>query len=96
MTKSDDDLEFRRRRAVWRAAHRGMRELDLVLGSSARAHVGAMNGEVVSHFDSTLAAADAALFDWVMGMAPVPAEYHGPVLDALRLSRFTPESYHGG
>ena len=96
MTKPDDDLEFRRRRAVWRAAHRGMRELDLVLGSYARAHVGAMNGEGLSHFESILAAADADLFDWVMGMAPVPAEYQGPVLDALRRSRFTPESYHGG
>jgi antitoxin CptB len=96
MTKPDDDLDFRRRRAVWRAAHRGMRELDLVLGSYARAHVAGMDGDAISHFEAILAAADADLFDWVMGMAPVPAEYQGPVLDALRRSRFTPESYHGG
>ena len=96
MTKPDDDLELRRRRALWRAGHRGMQELDLVLGSYARAHVAGMDGDAMAHFESILAAADTDLFDWVMGIAPVPAQYHGPVLEALRRSRFKPESYHGG
>ena len=96
MTKPDDDLEFRRRRALWRAGHRGMRELDLVLGAYARAHVAGMDGDAMAHFESILAAADTDLFDWVMGTAPVPAQYQGPVIDALRRSRFRPESYHGG
>jgi antitoxin CptB len=96
MTKPDDDLDLRRRRAVWRAGHRGMRELDLVLGAYARAHVPGMGDDALAHFESILAAADTDLFDWVMGTAPVPVQYQGPVIDALRQSRFKPESYHGG
>jgi antitoxin CptB len=55
-----------------------------------------MDGDTLAHFESILAAADPDLFDWVMGTAPVPAQYQGPVIDALRRSRFKPESYHGG
>jgi antitoxin CptB len=95
MTRPDDDIDFRRRRALWRAGHRGMRELDLVLGAYARAHVAGMDGDALAQFESILAAADTDLFDWVMGIAPVPAQYQGPVIDALRRSRFGPESYHG-
>ena len=96
MTKPDDDLEFRRRRALWRAGHRGMKELDLVLGAYARAHLAGMDDDALAHFESILAAADPDLFDWVMGTAPVPAQYQGPVIDALRGSRLRPESYHDG
>jgi antitoxin CptB len=96
MTKPHDDLEFRRRRALWRAGHRGMKELDLVLGAYARAHLAGMDGDTLAHFESILAAADPDLFGWLMGTAPVPAQYQGPVIDALRQSRFKPQSYHGG
>ena len=93
MTKPDDDLEFRRRRALWRAGHRGMRELDLVLGAYARAHLASMDGDAIAHFEAILAEPDPDLFDWVMGIAPVPAQHQGPLIDALRQSRFGPESY---
>ena len=96
MTKPEDDLEFRRRRALWRAGHRGMKELDLVLGAYARDHLTGMDDDALAHFESILAAADPDLFDWVIGTAPVPEQYQGPVIDGLRQSRFKPESYHGG
>ena len=96
MTQPDSDLEFRRRRALWRASHRGMRELDLVLGAYARTHVVSMDGDAIAQFESILAAADTDLFDWIMGIAPVPAQYQGPVIDALRASRLRPESCHDG
>jgi antitoxin CptB len=96
MTKPDADLDLRRRRAVWRAGHRGMKELDLVLGAFARTHVSGMDGDALAHFESLLAEADPDLFDWVMGKAPVPARHDGPVIDALKQARFSTESYHGG
>ncbi len=96
MNKPHDDLDYRRRRALWRAGDRGMKELDLVLGTYAREHLTRMDGDAIAHFEAILAAPDTDLFDWVMGIAPVPAQYQGPVIDALRRSRFGPESYHGG
>ena len=93
MTTPDDDLELRRRRALWRAGHRGMRELDLVLGAYARAHLAGMDGNAIAHFEAILAEPDPDLFDWVMGIAPVPARHQGRHIDALRRSRFGPESH---
>lgn len=90
-----DDLDMRRRRALWRAGHRGMRELDLVLGAYARQHVGAMESAALTHFESILDVPDPELFDWIMGKAPVPAQYQGPIIDAIRQLRFCPESYQG-
>ncbi len=34
-----EDIEVRRRRAVWRAGHRGTKELDLLVGRFAAAHL---------------------------------------------------------
>jgi antitoxin CptB len=38
----DDDLAMRRRRALYRATHRGSKELDVLLGRFAERHVAAM------------------------------------------------------
>ncbi len=90
-----DDLETRRRRLIWRAGHRGMRELDLVLGSYAREHVAAMDEAALVQFESILAVADTELFDWIMGRSGVPAQYRGPLIDAIMQFRFRPESFDG-
>ncbi len=70
-----------------------MRELDLVLGAFARAHLASMDGDAMAHFEAILAEADPDLFDWVMGIAPVPAQYQSSV-GALRQLSFGPESHH--
>ena len=39
-----DDIEIRRRRAAYRACHRGTKEMDVVLGRFAQARLAAMAG----------------------------------------------------
>ena len=94
-TTEDIDLDLRRRRIIWRAGHRGMRELDLVLGAYARDHVAQMDAAALAQFESILEVSDTDLFDWIMGKAGVPAQYQGPLVETLRDYRFMPDDYHG-
>ncbi|MEM7193138.1 MAG: succinate dehydrogenase assembly factor 2 [Pseudomonadota bacterium] len=42
------DLGMRRRRAVWRASHRGTKEMDYLLGHFTEKTIDSMNGEEIS------------------------------------------------
>ena len=59
-----DDLEMRRRRAAYRASHRGTKEMDIILGRYAEAHLGAMAGEELGAFERFLALPDPLLTHW--------------------------------
>lgn len=59
-----EDLEMRRRRAVYRACHRGTKEMDFILGRYAEAHLGAMTPEELTVFERFLAMPDPVLTDW--------------------------------
>lgn len=76
-------LDARRRRARFRAGHRGMKEMDIVLGGYADAHAGAMDAETLDAFELLLEVNDRDLFKWFMGEAPVPAEQDTPLFRAI-------------
>ena len=57
----DDELINRRRRAWFRAHHRGTREMDLLLGRYAAARLDAMDEEELSEFEQLLIEPDPAL-----------------------------------
>jgi antitoxin CptB len=68
------DIDARRRRAKFRAWHRGMKEMDLLLGPYADAHAGAMTAADLDAFEALLEILDRDLFKWFTGEGPVPAD----------------------
>lgn len=80
---SDIDLDARRRRAVFRAWHRGMKEMDLLLGRYAETHAAAMDAEELEEFEEMLQVLDRDLFKWFTGEAPVPAEQDTPLFRSI-------------
>jgi antitoxin CptB len=64
-----DDLDIRRRRAAWRAAHRGTKELDLTVGTYARAELPAMGEADIERFERFLAVGDPELQAWILAPA---------------------------
>ena len=48
---SGNDLDMRRRRAVWRATHRGSREMDFLLGRFAEQEVDDMTAADIAVFE---------------------------------------------
>jgi len=59
-----DDLEMRRRRAAYRACHRGTKEMDIVLGRYAEARLATMSEEELGTFERLLALPDPLLTFW--------------------------------
>jgi antitoxin CptB len=68
-----EDLPMRRRRLRYRAWHRGTKEMDLVLGPFADAHLEAYGPPELDRLEALMDEEDIDLLKWVMGQEPVPA-----------------------
>ena len=51
-TRTSADLDPRRRRTLFRAWHRGMREMDLIMGRFADAEIGTLSDEELTTFEA--------------------------------------------
>ena len=83
-------LDIRRKRLLFRSWHRGTKETDLLLGSFAEAHLAGLSEAQLDRYEALLENNDAALFDWVTGRAPPPAEHDSDVLRLLIGFRYRP------
>jgi len=70
-----------------RAWRRGLRELDLVFGPYADAHVAMMGPDDLAEFERLMEAPDALMLAWVMGFEPAPPEFDTPMLAKIRAYR---------
>ncbi len=77
------DIEIRRKKALFRAQRRGFRELDLIFGAFADAHLMTLEGPELDRFEALLSVPDPQMFDWVMGHAAVPSAYDHEVFARL-------------
>ncbi|HZP20500.1 MAG TPA: succinate dehydrogenase assembly factor 2 [Bauldia sp.] len=80
MEPTEHSLEVRRKRIRFRAWHRGMREVDLLLGRYADACIEGMDEAGVAGFEALLNVPDPDLLGWITGECAVPPESDGPVL----------------
>lgn len=83
-TLTSDQLDARRRRILFRAWRRGTREMDLMIGRYADAHLVSMSPEALDRFEELIDAADTDLFDWVTGARPVPQALDNDIFHDLR------------
>ena len=60
------DLGMRRRRALWRATHRGSREMDFLLGRYAEHTLDGMNASEIAAFERLIEAPDPAIESCVL------------------------------
>ncbi len=82
-----DDIEVRRRRAAWRAGHRGTKELDLLVGRFAVERLPNMSGADLDRFERFLAENDPKIQGWLLGPLPpsdATGEFAGLVADIRR------------
>ena len=82
--RSSEGLDPRRRRLLFRAWRRGVREMDLIIGRFADAHIEAFDDAGLDDFEHLMEAPNAELYAWVVGAESVPAAYDTAVLAELR------------
>lgn len=80
------DLEFRKRRAAFRAWHRGTREADLMIGGFADRYLPDWDSAGLDWFEALLEETDVDVMAWAIGKQVPPERYAGPMmLDLQRL-----------
>ena len=83
-TRTSADLDFRRRRVLFRSWHRGLREMDLLMGRFADAEIGTMSDDDLLAFEGLIEVPDADLFRWITGELATPSNHDSPVLRRLK------------
>ena len=78
-TRSSEGLAPRQRRLLFQAWHRGMREMDLVMGRFVDAEIDRFSEADLLELERLIDVPDPELFAWVAGDLPVPADYDGPL-----------------
>jgi antitoxin CptB len=79
-----DDVETRRRRAVYRACHRGTKEMDWILGRFAQAVLPAMAVDRLGLFERMLGLPDPDLQDMILHPELMPAGEFADLVTAAR------------
>ena len=67
--------EARLKRMAMRSWRRGTKEMDLVLGPYAEAHLAAMSAEKLALYDRLLEENDQDLLPWVLGQVAAPPHF---------------------
>lgn len=80
---ADTPLDVRRRRTLFRARHRGMRELDIVIGGYAEAHIAALDEAGLDTLEALLEVRDDEVFGWLVGRTPVAPAHDTPLWRAM-------------
>ncbi len=85
------DYEQRRKRALWRAGHRGTRELDLLMSQFVRdflpREAAASDADALdrmAQIEQLQAVNDPDVQEWLQRPDSIPAELPEPLLSALR------------
>jgi antitoxin CptB len=81
--RSSEGLDARRRRLLFRAWRRGVREMDLIVGRFADAHIDKFDEPELDDFERLIELPNADVYAWIVGGASVPAEHDSLVLRQL-------------
>ena len=74
---------MRRRRLRYRAWHRGTKEMDLVLGPFADAHLDRLGSPELDRLEALMDEEDTDLLKWVMGQEAVPPDADSELLQTI-------------
>jgi antitoxin CptB len=77
-------LDPRRKRVLFRAWHRGMKEMDLIFGRFADREIATLSEDELRAFEALMEEPDDEVYLWVIGRTPVPATFETPLLGRIR------------
>jgi antitoxin CptB len=81
--RSSHGLDERRRRLLFRAWRRGVREMDLIVGRFADTFIDKFDRRALDEFERLIEVPNAELYAWIVGSESVPPENESGVLRQL-------------
>jgi antitoxin CptB len=90
MARSSHQLDVRRKLLLWRANHRGTKEMDVLLGGFVRDNIASMQPSELDELERLIDIPDPELMSWILGEVVVRQEYRNPVTERLLAYRVRP------
>lgn len=84
MTDVLSDLEKRRKRLKFRSWHRGMREVDLLIGRFADRNLDVFSERQLDLFEALLHESDPDMYAWLTGKQPIPSDLDNDVMRLMK------------
>ena len=88
MQPAPDPLDIMRKRLNWRANHRGIKEMDLLVGGFASQRLPNMLKAELHEFTEILEIPDQDLLSWVTAQTEIPTALQSPLL--FEMLKFRP------
>ncbi len=73
-----------RKRIRFLAWHRGIQEMDLILGRFADRHLASFDVADCHWFEALFMEADQDILDWITGKEPTPEAFDTPLMDRIK------------
>ncbi len=83
-TRSSEGLDPRRRKLLFLSWHRGIREMDFIMGRFANDEIEHLAGKELDDFEQLTEVPDQDLLAWITGERKTPAEYDTVVFRRMR------------
>ena len=84
MTPSSKGLDPRRRKLLFMCWHRGIREMDLIMGRFADENIDRLNDQEIADLERLSEQLDQSLLGWFTGKFSTPAEFDTPLFHKMR------------
>ncbi len=82
--RSSAGLDERRKKLLFRAWHRGMREMDYVLGLFANHAIADMSDDELSQFEMLMQLPDPDMYKWLSGSTDIPEHWNNELVQRIR------------
>ena len=82
MTASPE-TDTRRKRLLWRATHRGIKEMDLILGGFVVKHLETFTEAEITDLERIMEIPDQDMLSWATKQADVPPEHLSALLTRI-------------
>jgi len=82
------ETEIRRKRLLWRATHRGIKEMDLILGGFVDRNLDAFSEAEIAELERIMDIPDQDMLSWATKQEEVPPDLASPLL--TRILAYTP------
>lgn len=79
-----DELDIRRKRMKFHCWHRGIREMDLILGNFSDRFMDELSRTELDDLAALLDQPDPDVYKWIVGQAPVPESFDTPVFARIQ------------
>ena len=89
ITRTSADLDPRRRRILYRCWHRGIREMDLVLGQFAEAELADLSDAQMDELETIMGEEDNDLVTWITGAVALPKRFDTPLF--AKIASYRPD-----